>query len=131
MATTDKEIIKINLPVEGMTCAACVGHVENALQSVPGMLEASVNLGTEKASVEFDPAEALFQAIEEAVSGAGYKLGRQSASLNIGGMTCAACVGHVENALLGVPGVSKANVNLGVERASVEFIPGMVEQEAC
>ena len=127
MATTDKDIIKINLPVEGMTCAACVGHVENALQSVPGMLEASVNLGTEKASVEFDPTEASFQAIEEAVSGAGYKLGRQTASLNIGGMTCASCVGHVENALLGVPGVSQANVNLGVERASVEFIPGMVE----
>ena len=127
MATTDKGIIKINLPVEGMTCAACVGHVENALQSVPGMLEASVNLGTEKASVEFDPTKASFQAIEEAVSGAGYKLGRQTASLNIGGMTCASCVGHVENALLGVPGVSQANVNLGVERASVEFIPGMVE----
>ena len=126
MATTDK-IIKLNLPVEGMTCAACVGHVENALKDVPGMLEASVNLGTEKASVEFDPADVSFQVIEEAVSGAGYKLGRQSASLNIGGMTCAACVGHVENALLGVPGVAQANVNLGVERASVEFISGMVE----
>ena len=127
MSTTDKNIIKINLPVEGMTCAACVAHVENALQSVPGMVDASVNLGTEKASVEFDSAEASFQVIEEAVSGAGYKLGTQSASLNIGGMTCGACVMHVENALKGVPGVSEANVNLGVERASVEFIPGMVE----
>ena len=127
MSTTDKNIIKINLLVEGMTCAACVAHVENALQSVPGMVDASVNLGTEKASVEFDSAEASFQVIEEAVSGAGYKLGTQSASLNIGGMTCGACVMHVENALKGVPGVSEANVNLGVERASVEFIPGMVE----
>ena len=127
MSTTDKNIIKINLPVEGMTCAACVAHVENALQSVPGMVDASVNLGTEKASVEFDSAEASFQVIEEAVSGAGYKLGTQSASLNIGGMTCGACVMHVENALKGVPGVSEANVNLGVERASVEFVPGMVE----
>jgi Cu+-exporting ATPase len=126
MATTDN-IIKLNLPVEGMTCAACVGHVENALKDVPGILEASVNLGTEKASVEFDSSEVSFQVIEDAVSGAGYKLGRQSASLNIGGMTCAACVGHVENALLSVPGVAQANVNLGVERASVEFIPGMVE----
>ena len=97
MATTDKDIIKINLPVEGMTCAACVGHVENALQSVPGVREASVNLGTEKASVEFDPAEVPFQVLEEAVSGAGYKLGTQTASLNIGGMTCSACVSHIEN----------------------------------
>jgi len=127
MATKDKDIIKINLPVEGMTCAACVGHVENALKGVPGVVDASVNLGTEKASVEFDPAQVRFQVIEEAVSGAGYKLGTQSASLNIGGMTCSACVSHIENALREVPGVAEANVNLGVEGATVEFIPGMVE----
>ena len=127
MATKDKDIIKINLPVEGMTCAACVGHVENALKGVPGVVEASVNLGTEKASVEFDPAEVRFQVLGDAVSGAGYKLGTQSAYLNIGGMTCSACVSHIENALRDVPGVAEANVNLGVERASVEFVPGMVE----
>ena len=46
-------------------------------------------------------------------------------SLNIGGMTCAACVYHVERALTGVPGVAKASVNLGVERAAVEFSPGV------
>ncbi len=48
-----------------------------------------------------------------------------STSLNIGGMTCAACVYHVERALTGVPGVAKASVNLGVERAAVEFSPSV------
>ncbi len=48
-----------------------------------------------------------------------------SASLNIGGMTCAACVHHVESALAGVPGVSRATVNLGVERATVEYSPDL------
>ena len=127
MATTKKDIKKLNLPVEGMTCAACVGHVENALRGVPGVVEASVNLATEKASVEFSPTEVTVQQIQEAVSGAGYKIGTQSASLNIGGMTCATCVGHVENALRKVPGVASASVNLGVERASVEFVPGVVQ----
>ena len=107
MATKDKDIIKISLPVEGMTCAACVGHVENALKGVPGVVEASVNLGTEKASVEFDPAEVRFQVLGDAVSGAGYKLGTKSASLIIGGMTCSACVSHIENALRDVPGVAQ------------------------
>ena len=51
--------------------------------------------------------------------------GTISASLNIGGMTCAACVYHVEHALTGVPGVTKASVNLGVEKASVEYAPGL------
>ena len=48
-----------------------------------------------------------------------------STSLNIGGMTCAACVHHVERALNGVPGVAIATVNLGVEKATVEYAPGI------
>ena len=52
-----------------------------------------------------------------------------SASLNIGGMTCAACVYHVERALSSVPGVSKANVNLGVEKAAVEFSPSLASMD--
>ena len=127
MATANKDIKKISLPVEGMSCAACVGHVENALNDVPGVIEASVNLGTEKAAVEFNSAEVEFRVIQDAVSGAGYKLGTQSASLNIGGMTCSACVSHIENALRKVPGVASANVNLGVERATVEFVSGIAE----
>ncbi|MDA1127702.1 MAG: heavy metal translocating P-type ATPase [Chloroflexi bacterium] len=127
MVTTKKDVKKLSLPVEGMTCAACVGNVEGALKGVPGVLAASVNLGTEKASVEFAPSEVTVQQIQEAVAGAGYKIGTQTASLNIGGMTCATCVGHVENALRKVPGVAQANVNLGVERASVQFVAGMVE----
>ena len=53
-----------------------------------------------------------------------------SASLNIGGMTCAACVYHVERALNGVPGVASARVNLGVEKATVEYAPELAGLEA-
>ena len=40
--------------IEGMTCASCVGRVEKALSSVPGVSKASVNLATESAQVEHD-----------------------------------------------------------------------------
>lgn len=49
----------------------------------------------------------------------------ETASLNIGGMTCAACVYHVERALNGVPGVARASVSLGTESASVDFAPNI------
>ncbi len=52
-----------------------------------------------------------------------------SASLNIGGMTCAACVYHVERALNGVPGVASASVNLGVEKATVQYVPDLAGLE--
>ena len=118
----------ITLPVEGMTCAACVSHVENALKRVPGVSGAAVNLATEKASVEFasqNVSSVSLEDLREAVAKAGYAVGSAKSTLAIGGMTCAACVMHVENALKRVPGVSGAVVNLATEKASVEFIPGV------
>jgi len=41
----------VELGVRGMTCASCVSHVEKALLATPGVLEASVNLATERATV--------------------------------------------------------------------------------
>ena len=41
----------VELFVEGMTCASCVGRVERALRAVPGVTEANVNLATERATV--------------------------------------------------------------------------------
>ena len=125
MAAADAPAARIAFPVEGMTCAACVIHVENALRQVPGVRQAAVNLATESASVELDDAAPPAEAIRAAVAGAGYRLGTQSLSLNVGGMTCAACVIHVEHALKDAPGVVQASVNLAVERAAVEFVPGL------
>ena len=122
----------ITLPVEGMTCAACVSNVENALKRVPGVTNAAVNLATEKASVEFASRQVSSDSLEdlrEAVSRAGYAVGSAKSTLAIGGMTCAACVMHVENALKRVPGVSGAVVNLATEKASVEFIPGVAAMD--
>src|SRR5579859_894269 len=42
---------QVELEVEGMSCASCVGRVERALRQAPGVLEASVNLASERASV--------------------------------------------------------------------------------
>lgn len=112
------------LSVEGMTCASCVGRVERALKKVPGVQEAVVNLATEKASLTVaDPAQAaaiLPQAVA-AIEKAGYAVPAQSVDLQVGGMTCASCVGRVERALKKVPGVQDAVVNLATERASVQL----------
>src|SRR6267378_2136415 len=61
-------------PVRGMHCAACVGKVERALASVPGVDRASVNLATEQATVSFDPALTSVDALRAAVAAAGYEL---------------------------------------------------------
>jgi len=109
----------VSLPIEGMTCASCVGRVERSLRAVPGVTEANVNLATERADVRFDgPPDraALIKAVEDV----GYDVPAGSVELAVEGMTCASCVGRVERALKAVPGVTEANVNLATERATVK-----------
>ena len=114
---------QITLPVQGMTCASCVAHVERALKGVEGVAEANVNLATERASVEFTPEGTEVSELIAAVRDVGYDVATEKVILPIGGMTCASCVAHVEGALAGVPGVVSVNVNLATEKASVEYIP--------
>ncbi len=108
------------LPVSGMTCASCAGRVERALLKVPGVAAANVNLANEQVRVEGD--DLGVATLIEAVEKAGYGVPLQSIELNIEGMTCASCVARVERALLKVPGVRSAAVNLASERAHVEVI---------
>ncbi len=108
------------LPVSGMTCASCAGRVERALLKVPGVAAANVNLANEQVRIEGD--DLGVATLIEAVEKAGYGVPVQSIELNIEGMTCASCVGRVERALLKVPGVRSAAVNLASERAHLEVI---------
>ena len=116
---------QITLPITGMTCAACVSHVSGALEDVSGVESVSVNLATEKASLELRSEAVDLPSLTFAVEDAGYGIGTRKTTLAIGGMTCAACVMHVENALEGADGVMSAQVNLATERASVEYVPGV------
>jgi Cu+-exporting ATPase len=113
------------LPIEGMTCATCVGRVEKALQALPGV-QAAVNLSSEHADVEFEPARVAPAALADAIVRAGYHVPHETRELAISGMTCAICAGAIEKALAAVPGVIRAEVNLATEKASVEGIAGVL-----
>ncbi|MGC4191262.1 MAG: heavy metal translocating P-type ATPase [Thermomicrobiales bacterium] len=148
--------VSTSFPVEGMTCAACVRRVEKALAKVDGVADVTVNLATERASVNLDPAVATADSLNAAIEQAGYHAGQISIpkprvsslpviqpgvvsamagsseldddpsalTLDIEGMTCAACVRRVEKALDKVEGVAAASVNLATERATVSLDPG-------
>ncbi|GAB7524642.1 heavy metal translocating P-type ATPase [Paraburkholderia sp. 2C] len=127
------------LEIQGMTCASCVMRVEKALAKVPGVARASVNLATEKATVDADPSvsvdtllaavrkagydatAAAAQAVNPDLAAAPDALAPSSAELAISDMTCASCAMRVEKALAKVPGVASATVNLATEKASVQL----------
>jgi P-type Cu+ transporter len=115
---------RATLPVQGMTCAACSRRVEQALGRQPGVLEATVNLATERATVAFDPSATDVARLAAAVREAGYDVPAEQLTLGIGGITCAACARRVEQALARQPGVLEATVNLATERATVRVAAG-------
>lgn len=123
----EPNIETLTIGVGGMTCASCVARVERALKKVPGVEQANVNLATEKATVAFSPESAEIAGLLAAIERAGYQARRETLVFDIVGMTDAANAATVENALLGVPGVAAANVNLTMERATVAILPGTVQ----
>ncbi|MCU4180087.1 heavy metal translocating P-type ATPase [Bosea sp. BH3] len=63
----------VELAIDGMNCASCVGHVEKALRAVPGVVDATVNLATEHASVKVLGGGEIVPALVKAVAAAGYE----------------------------------------------------------
>jgi len=125
---SDKAILHIS----GMSCASCVRRVEEGLRGMAGVEKASVNFATEQAIVDFDPAAIRPEEMSERVRELGYEVikidqpasgGPEKTTISVGGMTCAACVRRVENALKTVGGVKDAAVNLATARATVLHEP--------
>ena len=114
---------KAEFKVSGMTCAMCANSITASLKELEGVSDASVNLGSEKAHVEYDPAKVTPSEMKESIQEVGYGVINESARIKIGGMTCAMCVKAVKQALEDVPGIYSAEVNLATETASVTYNP--------
>ena len=71
MTTSAARSERLELPIEGMTCASCASRVERRLNGIEGV-EASVNYATERATVRYDPERVAPERLVEAVGQAGY-----------------------------------------------------------
>jgi len=120
----------LNLDIIGMTCASCARTVERGLKRLDGVEEVTVNVATDRAAVTFDPTALNVTDLVGRVRESGYDVDARRVILPIGGMTCAACVRHVERALGKVEGVTTVAVNLATERATVEYLPSVATVDA-
>ncbi len=124
-------IKKIDLSIEGMSYASCVNRIEKGLAQVPGVTRVSVNLATERATIEYDPdsvptGSGFVSTLINTVTNLGYAVKTEKVTIPIQGMTCASCVARIEKALQRKEGVILANVNLASEKATVEYLPSQV-----
>ena len=119
---------KVDIDILGMTCAACSARVEKALNKQEGVIKASVNLLSNKATIDFDEEKISPEDLIKIIEKTGYEVPRVSHTLLVEGMTCAACSARVERVLNRIDGV-KASVNLSTNKAVVEYPSGLVDVE--
>ncbi|WP_019156230.1 heavy metal translocating P-type ATPase [Robertmurraya massiliosenegalensis] len=116
-------IKETNMQITGMTCAACATRIEKGLRKLEGIEAANVNLALERSVVKYDPKVTNIETIQKKVRDLGYDVVTEKAELEITGMTCAACSARIEKGLNKLDGVANANVNLALEKATIEYNP--------
>jgi Cu+-exporting ATPase len=124
---SDTELQSVELPLAGMTCAACAARIEKQLNKLPGV-EAAVNFATERATIRYATAGTTAAKLVETIRKTGFEVPPATLDLAIGGMTCAACATRIEKQLNKLEGVEAA-VNLAAERAHIRYVPGLADPE--
>ena len=117
----------LDLPIAGMTCAACSARLEKSLNKLPGV-SAAVNFASERAHIAFAEPVTAAQLVET-VTKTGFSVPPQTLEFSLSGMTCTACAARIEKVLAKLPGVD-AVVNFAAEKAHVRIIPGLTDADA-
>jgi P-type Cu+ transporter len=120
---------RVELPITGMTCAACARRVETKLSRAPGVHRAGVNFATERATVEFDPAETRIRDLMQVVEDVGYgTAGTARADFVVDDSARpAGSSAPLERHLSAIPGVVSADFNLADRHVRLEYLPDMVD----
>lgn len=111
--------------VTGMTCAACSSRIEKVIGKLAGIKNITVNLTTEKLTVEYDEKAISFADIQEKIEKIGYGIVENKktveSNVTIAGMTCAACSGRIEKVVGKLSGIEEISVNIATEKAKIVY----------
>ncbi len=122
------ETKSLTLPITGMTCANCVATVERNLKKLDGVEFASVNLASERASLEYDPAKLDQEDILSRIQAAGYDVALGEADIVLRRIGDTSDAHRLEESLLDKDGIVDVTVNMTTERVRVHYIPTMISQ---
>jgi Cu+-exporting ATPase len=117
LGNSSKTVLKIG----GMTCAGCVNVIQNKLADIDGVEKCEVNLGSEKAVLEYDPKKTTLLKLEDAIKNAGYQVVYEKLVVILEGLTDASNAEQLEKKLLSVLGIKNASVNYGNAQATIEY----------
>jgi Cu+-exporting ATPase len=131
-STPDGAAERVDLPITGMTCAACANRIERQLNKQPGVERASVNFATARATVNFDPEKTGVSNLIQTVKDVGYDTaGTQTVEFVVddSARPSGSSV-QLEQHLSRVRGVVRSNFNLATRTVVVEYLPDAANVKA-
>ena len=131
-STPDGRGERVDLPITGMTCAACARRIEQTLAKATGVRRAGVNLATSRATVEYDPESTGVRQLMDAVKSTGYGTARTARADFIVNDSArpAGSSQPLEQHVGRLPGVVRVSFNLGTMEVRVEYLPGAISGSA-
>lgn len=114
--------VRLDLPVAGLNRSGGPALAQ-VLKAIPGVSSANVNVGSGRASIEYNPERVKVTDFVDAVRQAGFRPAGQSLRLKVSGLYCAECVVRIEDALKATPGVLDATMNAATNEVKVEYSP--------
>jgi len=124
--TESKSQKRTVVKIGGMTCAGCVSAIQKHVSNIPGVDKCDVNLGAEKAVMQYDPAKVNLDLLEKAVEDAGYKVVYEKLTLVVSGISDASDSQKLESLLGKKEGVRFSSVNFGTGQIHVEYNPALL-----
>ena len=126
-STPDGAGERVDLPIIGMTCAACARRIESSLARAPGVRRATVNFATSRATVEYDPNHTAVKDLIEIVKQVGYDIvGTARADFVVDDSARPSGSSRPLESHLGrTKGVVAANFNLGTMQVRIEYLPSL------
>ena len=121
------QIKKVLLPVDGMSCTSCSARIEKKVGELAGVREVHVNFGTGSAEVHFDSSSIQLLEVCRVVENLGFTVPRETVSFYVKGMSCGSFVSQVQKKITNIEGVTKVELNLVTEKATVEIFSNRVE----
>ncbi|MEP7346108.1 MAG: heavy metal translocating P-type ATPase [Gemmatimonadaceae bacterium] len=123
---------RIDLPITGMTCAACANRLERSLNKTPGVRKAGVNYSTGRATVEYDPETTGIRQLIDRVKDVGYDAAATATAEFIVDDSArpSGSAMPLEREIARIPGVVEAGFNLATMRVRVEYVPASTDARA-
>ncbi len=127
---SSSDTLALQIGLTGVDTNEAAEELANWLRARPGVFDAHVSPTTHMAHVLLTASDGAAVELVRDLKGLGHEVGEERLSLKIRGMHCASCVTGIENSLREKPGVLSADVSLGTESATVEYVPSIAKVDS-